>query len=66
MTVAYIIIFGTIGLLGASVLAVFVWAIRSGQFENFQQGATSIFDPDEPIGEITDRFPSENNKKENL
>jgi cbb3-type cytochrome oxidase maturation protein len=41
---------------GAAVLAL-GWAFRSGQFDNFQQGARSIFGPDEPIGEPTDAFP---------
>ena len=48
-----IIIFGT-----AAVLAM-GWAFRSGQFDNFQQGALSIFGPDEPVGEPTDLFPGE-------
>jgi hypothetical protein len=41
---------------GAAVLAL-GWAFRAGQFENFQSGARSIFDADEPIGEATDAFP---------
>ena len=43
---------------GAAVLAL-GWALRSGQFENFERGARSIFDPDEPVGEPTDAFPGE-------
>ena len=57
MTLAYILIFGTIALLGITVVVVFAWAIRTGQFSDFQQGATSIFDDDEPLGEMTDWFP---------
>ena len=34
------------------------WAFRSGQFNNFHQGAQSIFGADEPVGEITDAFPN--------
>jgi cbb3-type cytochrome oxidase maturation protein len=41
---------------GAAVLAL-GWAFRSGQFDNFDQGARSIFGPDEPVGEPTDSFP---------
>jgi nitrogen fixation-related uncharacterized protein len=48
-----IIVFGT-----AAVLAM-GWAFRSGQFDNFQQGALSIFGPDEPVGETTDAFPAD-------
>ena len=44
---------------GAAVLAL-SWAFRAGQFDNFQQGARSIFGPDEPIGEGTDAFPGQN------
>ena len=59
MTLAYILIFGTIALLSFTVVVVFAWAIRSGQFADFQQGATSIFDEDEPLGEMTDWFPGQ-------
>jgi len=51
-TVGSIVLFG-----GATVLAL-GWAFRSGQFDNFQKGAQSIFGPDEPIGEMTDAFPN--------
>ena len=47
-----IVVFG-----GAAVLAM-GWAFRDGQFDNFQQGALSIFGPDEPVGEATDAFPN--------
>jgi cbb3-type cytochrome oxidase maturation protein len=53
MLVGSIVFFG-----GAAVLAL-GWAFRNGQFENFQQGAASIFGPDEPIGEPTDSFPGQ-------
>lgn len=43
---------------GAAVLAL-GWAFRAGQFDNFQQGAQSIFGPDEPVGEATDAFPNQ-------
>ena len=59
MTLAYILIFGTIALLSITVVVVFAWAIRTGQFADFQQGATSIFDDDEPLGEMTDWFPGQ-------
>ena len=49
--VGSIVVFG-----GAAVLAL-GWAFRDGQFDNFQQGALSIFGPDEPVGESTDVFP---------
>ena len=41
---------------GAAVLA-FSWAVKDGQFTNFERASRAIFDPDEPLGEVTDRFP---------
>ena len=43
---------------GAMVLAL-AWGVRDGQFENFTRSAQAIFDPDEPIGEATDGFPGQ-------
>lgn len=48
-----IVLFGT-----AAVLAL-GWAVKDGQFEHFDRGARSIFDPAEPIGLTTDAFPGE-------
>ena len=47
--VVSLLIFG-----GAAVLAL-AWAVREGQFANFQRAAEAIFDDDEPIGMPTDR-----------
>jgi cbb3-type cytochrome oxidase maturation protein len=44
-------------LFGGSAVVALAWAMKKGQMENFQRGATSIFDADEPIGMITDTFP---------
>jgi cbb3-type cytochrome oxidase maturation protein len=57
VALAYILIFGFVILLGMTVVAGFVWAARTGQFHDFQRGATSIFDADEPVGRPTDHFP---------
>lgn len=57
MMLVYTVIFGTIVLLGITVVVAFVWAIGNGQLRDFQRGATSIFDPDEPVGMWTDGFP---------
>jgi len=46
-------------LLAATAVAALVWAIRSHQFRDFTAGARSIFDEEEPIGEMTDAFPGE-------
>ena len=52
-----ITVFGSVVLFGGAVALALGWAFRSGQFDNFQQGALSIFGPDEPVGEGTDEFP---------
>jgi nitrogen fixation-related uncharacterized protein len=38
------------------------WAHKNGQFSNLDQGATSIFDEDEPLGQVTDQFPVSRNR----
>jgi cbb3-type cytochrome oxidase maturation protein len=52
-----ITVFGSVVLFGGAAVLALGWAFRSGQFDNFQQGALSIFGPDEPVGEVTDAFP---------
>ncbi len=44
------------GITVAAVLA-FGWAAHNGQFHDLKAGASSIFDPDEPEGQVTDAFP---------
>ena len=39
------------------------WAHKHGQLTNLEKGARSIFDEDEPMGEVTDAFPSKRRKK---
>jgi cbb3-type cytochrome oxidase maturation protein len=55
MTLVYIIAFASI--LGLSAVCALFWAVRTGQLDDFRAGAVSIFDDDEPTGEVTDRFP---------
>jgi nitrogen fixation-related uncharacterized protein len=57
MTPVYIAIYGFMLIFGVTAIAALVWAIRTGQMENFRQGAASIFDSNEPIGKVTDAFP---------
>lgn len=59
---ALILIFGMIGAFSMSVIYGLWWALRGGQMSNFQQGATSIFDDEEPIGQVTDAFPDRKQK----
>lgn len=53
----YAMVFGSILFFGSAAVLAMAWAFRNGQFENFSRGSRSIFDADEPIGEMTDRFP---------
>lgn len=39
------------------------WAHKSGQLTNLEEGSRSIFDEDEPEGEITDQFPEKKIKR---
>lgn len=52
-------ILGSVICFGGAAVVALGWAFRNGQFENFQRGALSIFDVDEPVGEPTDYFPGE-------
>ena len=55
--VAYILIFGLLAAFSASAIWGLWWAMKTGQFAQFQKGAASIFDDEEPIGFVTDVFP---------
>jgi len=55
--IVYAVLLGSIVLFGGAAILALSWAVRDGQFQNFERGAKTIFDPDEPIGEITDCFP---------
>jgi cbb3-type cytochrome oxidase maturation protein len=56
-------VIGSIILFGGAAVLALGWAFRSGQFNNFDRGAKSIFGPDEPIGEPTDSFPHMNDER---
>jgi len=57
MTLMVIVIWGFAALCGLTAVAGLIWAIRTGQMRSFASGANSIFDGDEPVGRMTDRFP---------
>ncbi len=59
MTLVVAAIFLTVVFFGASAVLALVWALSNGQFDKMQQGAYSIFSPDEPVGKMTDAFPDE-------
>lgn len=35
------------------------WAVKNGQFKEFDKNAASIFDEEEPVGQPTDYFPGQ-------
>jgi len=51
---AYIVLIVASAMMGLVAVAFLTWAFRAGQMENFDRGATSIFDPDEPLGDVTE------------
>ncbi|HUJ42255.1 MAG TPA: hypothetical protein VLW52_01485 [Opitutaceae bacterium] len=46
---------------GTAVYALY-WSSKHGQLRDFERGATSIFDEQEPVGRMTDHFPTERRK----
>ncbi|MCS7063261.1 MAG: hypothetical protein NZM04_04330 [Methylacidiphilales bacterium] len=54
-----IIIFTAIILMAISAIAAFTWTARRGEFDHLDQIATQIFDQEEPIGQLSDRFPDQ-------
>ncbi len=62
-TIVYILIgLSMITFFGLVIMAL-TWSLKSGQFENFERSAQAIFDPDEPIGIVTDSFPNKELKE---
>ncbi len=57
MTLSYFTMAASAVLLGASAIVALAWALRRGQMDDFQRGATSIFDADEPVGRRTEGHP---------
>jgi cbb3-type cytochrome oxidase maturation protein len=45
------------GLFFASAIYMLFWSARNRQFQDFEKGAKSIFDAEEPEGDQTDFFP---------
>lgn len=54
MTIPYTLFIVCFTLFGAGAVAGLAWSIRAGQMRDFQAGATSIFDADEPVGRPTE------------
>ena len=55
--ISYIIAFVIALLITASAVVALRWAVKTGQFRDFEKGAETIFDDDEPMGRAADSFP---------
>lgn len=55
--VLWILFICSLVVLPGTALLAFWWAAREGEFTNLQRTALSIFDEDEPVGRMSDRFP---------
>ena len=58
--IVIIFIFASLFFVGAAFAL--HWAYKNRQLENLEEGARSIFDEEEPEGEIQDAFPSKRTK----
>jgi cbb3-type cytochrome oxidase maturation protein len=59
MSVVWILFVSSVIVLPAAALWALRWAVRHGEFKDLQKTALSIFDDEEPVGRMTDRFPDE-------
>ena len=50
-----------IAISGTAVYALY-WSSKHGQLRDFERGAASIFDEQEPVGKMTDHFPAKRQK----
>jgi nitrogen fixation-related uncharacterized protein len=57
MILVHGLIWGSWVIFGITTIWGLVWAVRTGQFQRLDQGARSIFDDEEPVGQMTDVFP---------
>lgn len=60
---AIILVSSFVFLTGSALLAL-RWALRNGQFEHADRAALLIFSEEEPVGELTDHFPSRSGQEE--
>jgi len=57
MSVVWILFVCSVVLFPGVALLALHWAIRHGEFSHLDKTALSIFDDEEPVGLLTDRFP---------
>jgi nitrogen fixation-related uncharacterized protein len=58
MIIIWIIFVSSVVVLPATALLALRWTARHGGFDDLQKTALSIFDEEEPVGRMTDRFPA--------
>lgn len=59
---AYIFVVVMAAAVMASAVYALYWAVKTGQFRQFEKGATEIFNDEEPEGRPTDFFPKKRKK----
>lgn len=57
MSLLWILAAGSFIVLPVTALLALRWAYRNGEFHDTQKIALSIFDEEEPVGQMTDHFP---------
>jgi cbb3-type cytochrome oxidase maturation protein len=57
MTIVWILFVCSVILLPTTALLALRWAVRHGEFRDLRKTALSIFDEEEPVGQLSDRFP---------
>ena len=60
----YVLAFLVAVAISASAVYALYWSSKHGQLRDFERGAASIFDDDEPVGRATDHFPANGRKPE--
>jgi nitrogen fixation-related uncharacterized protein len=58
MIIVWLIFASSVVVLPATALLALRWTMRHGGFDDLQKTALSIFDEEEPVGRMSDRFPA--------
>jgi nitrogen fixation-related uncharacterized protein len=59
MTIIWLLFITSIVVLPTTALLALRWAIGQGEFSDLKKTALSIFDEEEPVGQMTDYFPDQ-------
>ena len=62
MTIIWLLFITSVIVLPTTALLALRWALRNGEFRNLKKSALLIFDEDEPVGQMTDFFPTNHSK----